>query len=122
MLLVDIPDHDHWTLHSIGVSGWLPNMYGQDGAPLLSAYLVYFAGLFAILRWWRPIDPLRKVRLSIGSTAVCLLWAWVMHSLCEFPQPWGFFVAATVSVAVQLAAPWVNPAERVALVHQTQEV
>jgi hypothetical protein len=68
------------------------------------------------------MDPLRKSRLSIWTTAVCLLWAWVMHSLCSFPQPWGFILAATMSVAVQLAAPWVSPAERVALVHQPREV
>ena len=121
-LLLDVPDQDHWTAHAFGHASWLPAMHGSDGSPLFGAYLLYFAGLFAVLRWWRQMDPLRKSRLSIWTTAVCLLWAWVMHSLCSFPQPWGFILAATMSVAVQLAAPWVSPAERVALVHQPREV
>ncbi len=121
-LLLDVPDQDHWTAHAFGHASWLPAMHRSDGSPLFGAYLLYFAGLFAVLRWWRQMDPLRKSRLSIWTTAVCLLWAWVMHSLCSFPQPWGFILAATMSVAVQLAAPWVSPAERVALVHQPREV
>jgi hypothetical protein len=99
----------------------LPAVHNDDGSPLFGAYLIYFAGLFAVLRWWRQMDPLRKARLSIWTTAVCLLWAWVMHSLCRFPQPWGFILAATMSVAVQLAAPWISPGERVALAHRPQE-
>jgi len=121
LLLLDLPDQRGWTAHAISSGSWLSGVYGKDYAPL-AACQVYFAGLFAVLRWWRPMDPLRRVRLSIGSTAVCLLWAWAMHVLCEFPQPWGFVVAATISAAVQLAAPWVTPAERAALVQQPREV
>ncbi len=122
LLLLDLPDQAGWTAPTIADETWLSHLYGKNGAPL-ATYLVFFAGLFAVLRWWRPMDPLRKVRLSIGSTVVCLLWVWLMcQSLCEFPQPWGFVVAATMSVAVQLAAPWVTPAERVALVQQPREV
>lgn len=120
-LLLDVPDQDHWTMHAFGHAAWLPAMHGSDGSPLFPAYLIYFAGLFAVLRWWRQMDPLRKGRLSLWTTAVCLLWAWVMHSLCSFPQPWGFILAATMSVAVQLAAPWVSPAEQVALAQSPRE-
>lgn len=118
-LLVDLPDR--WPEHAISSSSWLSGVYGRDFAPL-AACQVFFAGLFAVLRWWRPMEPLRRVRLSIASTAVCLLWAWAMHLLCEFPTPWGFVVAATISVAIQLAAPWVTPAERIELVQQPREV
>lgn len=118
-LLVDLPDR--WPEHAISSSSWLSGVYGRDFAPL-AVCQVFFAGLFAVLRWWRPMEPLRRVRLSIGSTAVCLLWAWAMHLLCEFPTPWGFVVAATISVAIQLAAPWVTPAERIELVQQPREV
>jgi hypothetical protein len=121
LLLLDLPGQHGWTVPAFSGGAWLFGMYGAHSAPL-AAYQLFFAGLFAVLRWWRPLDPLRKARLSIGSTVVCLLWAWVMHSLCDFPQPWGFFVAATISVAVQLAAPWVTPAERVALVQQSREI
>ena len=36
---------------------------GEDS---LTAFLVYFAGLFVILRWWRQTDPLRESRVSFG--------------------------------------------------------
>lgn len=120
-LMLGILDHDHWTAHAFRRADWLPAVHGPDGAPLLAAYLIYFAGLFAVLRWWRLMDPLRRVRLSIWATAVCLLWAWVLHSLCRFPQPWGLVLAATMSVAIQLAAPWIGPAERVALAQRPQQ-
>ena len=122
LLLLDLPDQAGWTAPTIADETWLSHLYGKNGAPL-ATYLVFFAGLFAVLRWWRPMDPLRRVRLSIGSTAVCLFWVWLMcQALCEFPQPWGFVVAATISVAVQLAAPWVTHGERIALVQQSREV
>ena len=84
-------------------------MYGADGAPLLGAYMVYFGGLFVVLRWWRQADPLRKTRFSLLATTLCVLWAWFMHLLFSFPQPWGFVLAATMSVSVQLSAPWLPP-------------
>jgi hypothetical protein len=79
---------------------------------MIGAYLIYFAGLFAILRWWTQTDPLRRTRLSLTATAVCVLWAWIMHMFCQFPQPWGFMLAVTISVATQLSAPWVNPKQK----------
>ena len=32
--------------------------------------------------------------------------AWLINLLWPFPQPWGLMVAATISLAVQLASPW----------------
>jgi hypothetical protein len=121
LFLVDLPDLDQWTAHPAKCPA-LNLMYAADGTPLLAAYLFYFAGLFVILRWWTQTDPLRKVRLSIWATATCLLWAWIMHTFCQFPQPWGFAVAAAISVAVQLAAPWVNWNERAAIGQLAREV
>ncbi len=122
LLLVDLPDQAGWVAPAFSDETWLSHAFGKGGSSL-TTYLVFFGGLLAVLRWWRPVDPLRRVRLSIGSTAVCLFWVWLMcQALCEFPQPWGFVVAATISVAVQLAAPWVTHAERVALVQQPREV
>ncbi len=122
LLLVNFPDQAGWMAPTFSDETWLSHLYGKNGSSL-ATYLVFFGGLLAVLRWWRPMDPLRRVRLSIGSTAVCLLWVWLMcQTLCEFPQPWGFVAAAAISVAVQLAAPWVTPAERIALVQQPREV
>ena len=90
-------------------------MYASDGSPLLPTYLVYFGGLFLILRWWKQADPLRKTRLSVWATAACVLWAWVLNMFWQFPQPWGFMLAATMSIAVQLSAPWLGDRERAPL-------
>lgn len=98
------------------------SMYAADGTPMFPAYLVYFAGLFVLVRWWRQTDPVRKNRLSIWATAVCALWAALLDVVCAFPQPWGIMLAATISIAVQLSAPWVGRSPRVSVRQQVQQV
>lgn len=87
-------------------------MIGRDGSPKLPAYLAYFAGLFALLRWWPQADPLRNGRFSVWSTAatfgVALLW----QIFWPFPQPWGLMVPVAISFAVQLSAPWIGSSAR----------
>jgi serine/threonine protein kinase len=84
------------------------SMYGTDGAPLPTAFMAFFGTLFLILRWWRPVDPLRKTRFSLWATAVCVFWA----MLIPWQIPWGFVLAGVISVAVQLSATWMTPKER----------
>ena len=86
----------------------LGRLQDADGSLSIAAYLIYFAGLFAILRWWRQADPLRGARFSLWATAICVLWALIL----PFAQPWGLMLAATTSVAVQLSSPWMNSKER----------
>ncbi len=86
----------------------------KDGSPLLYAYLAYFGALFAGLRWWKQADPLRKTRLSVWTTGVCVFGAWLAHLVWPFPQPWGLMVAAIVSISVQFVSPFVPQQERVA--------
>ena len=83
-------------------------MYAADGTPILTTFLAYFATLFVVLRWWRQVDPLRKTRFSLFATALCLLVA----MLIPWQIPWGFLLAATVAVSIQLSAPWMNSADR----------
>jgi len=87
------------------------SLYSGDGHPLLPAFLIYFGSLFVLLRWWKQVDPLRKTRLSLWSVFVCVVAAWVMHQLWQFPQPWGFMLAANIAVTTQLSAPWSNGKE-----------
>jgi len=121
VLMVSPLDQDQFTVHAFSddpmVSGW----YAADGSPLLPAYLTYFASLFVVLRWWTQTDPLRKTRLSRWATALCVLWAWIVHMFFEFPQPSGFMVAAAVAVAVQMSSPWVSPKQRVAITQPVRE-
>ncbi len=78
------------------------------GEPGLTAYLAFFGTLFVALRWWRQIDPLRKTRFSLFATGICVLVA----MLIPWQIPWGFLLAATISVSIQISAPWMNAAER----------
>ena len=70
--------------------------------------MAYFGFLFFIPRWWRQADPLRRTRLSIWSTVVIVFWAGLANMLFLFPQPWGFMLVATISIAVQMASVWIG--------------
>jgi hypothetical protein len=82
------------------------------GVPVLPAYLIFFAGLFGILRWWRQTDPVRKTRLSILNVSLCLIWATVFSHLLNVPLTGSCVLAVVISVSVQLASPWLHPINR----------
>ncbi len=79
------------------------------GIPMFPAYLIFFGGLFGILRWWRQADPVRKTRLSILSVAMCLIWAIIFSHLLNVPLTTNCVFAVVVSISVQLASPWLHP-------------
>jgi arginine exporter protein ArgO len=83
-----------------------------QGVPMLPAYLIFFAGLFGILRWWRKSDPTRPTRLSMVSVSLCLIWATVFSHLLEVPMTPNCILAVVISVSLQLAAPWLAPQQR----------
>jgi hypothetical protein len=90
--------------------GAIPGLYAVTGQPQTLAYAGYFGGLFLSVRWWLGADPLRSSRLNLFTTVGTVLMAIIWY--CLLPIPRGFMVAATTSVAVQLAAPWVAPRKR----------
>jgi hypothetical protein len=84
------------------------SIYANEGTLGLTPFLAYFGTLFVVFRWWRQVDPLRRTRFSVWSTIVVALVA----MLIPWQIPWGFLLAVTISVAVQLSAPWMNSHER----------
>lgn len=88
------------------------HMYDVAGRPELAAFASYFAVVFFAVPWWKHCDPLRRTRLHLGVVLWSVLAAWLWNLLWQFPQPWGFFVAGSVCVTTQLAAPWLSPAQR----------
>lgn len=82
------------------------------GIPVFPAYLIFFAVLFGILRWWRQSDPIRRTRMSILSVAVCLVVAAVFSHLLSVPLTGNCILAVVISVSVQLASPWYHPSNR----------
>ena len=89
-------------------------LYQSNGVPKLLAAMGYFGGLMLILRWWRQADPLRPTRLSMLTTVGCVVAAILIHFVVPYPR--GFLIAATMAMAVQIAAPWLNPEQRQRLV------
>ncbi|MES1213862.1 MAG: hypothetical protein ABUL64_04670, partial [Singulisphaera sp.] len=87
--------------------------YGVDGQPEVMGYLAYFGFLFLLLRWWKQADPLRNSRLSLWALGVTVFWSWALCTFWPFPQPWGMMMAGTISLAVQLGSPWIEPQNRV---------
>ena len=71
------------------------------------AYMAAFATLLAVLRWWLDADPMRSTRLSLWSLLVTVVFAHVIATAWQFPEPWLMMVAACMSVSVQLSSPWV---------------
>ncbi len=85
-------------------------LYAEGGLPRGSALAAHFALLFAGLRWWKMVDPLRKRRLSLWSVAVAIVAEWLVHQILPIPQPAGMLLAGGIAIVVQMSAPWVNPA------------
>lgn len=91
---------------------WPFQLHGPGGEPLLLAFLVNFALLFALIRWWRQADPLRFARLNLWSVFVCVLGAALVAAVFRFPQPWLPMTGGLISFSIQLAAPWAHPRRR----------
>ena len=79
---------------------------------VFTGYLVFFAGILAIVRWWRQVDPIRAVRISLAAVGLCWLWAVVFSQLLGFSPVLHSIIALATSVSVQLAAPWLNASFR----------
>jgi hypothetical protein len=85
------------------------SLYDANGQPLAAAMMAHFALLFAALRWWKTVDPLRRTRLSLWSVAVAVVAEWAVHQVLPIPQPSGMLMAGGIAIAVQMSAPWINP-------------
>ncbi|MEL6105065.1 MAG: serine/threonine-protein kinase [Planctomycetota bacterium] len=90
--------------------GDLPQaLYRGDGTIRAAGMMAHFALLLGAIRWWRPVDPLRRTRLSLWSVAVVCVAAWGVQHILPMPQPTGILVAGALAVATQMSAPWINP-------------
>ena len=97
-------------LISHGMLGWPRNT--DNANPAIAVYLAYFAFLFLIPRWWRQTEFTRGTRMSVWCAIVCVGWAWLLHIFWWFPQPLGMMLAGIMSIATQLASPWMPPSQR----------
>jgi hypothetical protein len=77
-------------------------------APLLPAFMAYFAMLMGLVKWWRQSDILRKHRFSVFSVLWAILAAVILSGFVFFPTPWCLIVAGTTSLALQMSTPWID--------------
>jgi hypothetical protein len=115
VLMVGTSSGHAFRAQDIGESLASRSMYDANGVPGLTAFLAYFAAVFATVGWWKQTDPLRSSRLQVGPLVVTLRAAFLWSLAWPFPQPWGVMLAGAISVSVQLSASWFTPQDRVAL-------
>ncbi len=77
--------------------------------------VIYFAGLFVALRWWKMAEYARSARVSLMAVLLMVAGAWVIHLLAWYPQPTGITVAGIVAIATQVSSPWFPPSRRKSL-------
>jgi hypothetical protein len=116
MLLVDLAYHNKFP-------GLLRHIGGLDlltSSPLvqpsLAGYVMFFAALFGIRRWWWQADAFRSKRFRISSLVVSGLVAFFIPAAFVFQQNWGVMWGVAISAVVQLSAPWVTVKDRPAIV------
>jgi hypothetical protein len=80
--------------------------------PTLAAYVVFFAGLFGLRRWWWHADSFRSRRLKISTSLLTLLLGYGLTVVFAFPNVWGMMWALAISSVVQLSSVWTPKTER----------
>jgi serine/threonine protein kinase len=74
-----------------------------------ASYVIYFALIFFVLRWWRMADPCRGQRFSFLPVLAAAFWALVPLAL--WPEAsLGAVALVMTSAIVQLVSPWLPPA------------
>jgi hypothetical protein len=79
---------------------------------LVRDFAVYFAVLFAVMRWWKLAEWTRSSRVSMWSIAWACGIAFVGSLFVWFPQPLGIILAGVTALTVQLSSPWLPPSRR----------
>lgn len=84
-----------------------------SGFPTMACFMLFFAALFAVRRWWWQIDSFRASRFRVSSALFTLLVGVVLTGILQqfsFPDSLGATWALAISAVVQLSAGW-TPAE-----------
>jgi serine/threonine protein kinase len=76
--------------------------------PSLAGFVLYFAALFGIRRWWMLADAYRSKRFRIFSVLFSGLIAFVIPAAFVFQQNWGLMWGVAIATVVQLSSPWVS--------------
>ena len=81
-------------------------------------FMLYFALLFSLRRWWWHTDNFRPSRVRLTSLLGTFGLAIVLPIFVQFPFQWSILMAVSLSAVVQLSAAWCPPEERNPLIER----
>jgi len=117
VLLIDLPplteNQNSGLVDSIGTLELVHN-----SQPTLTGYVIFFALLFGMRRWWWHTDSFRPKRLRVASLLLTLTLSGLLGLVLRFPLSAAIAWGVGIAVVVQLAAPWVAPEHRDARLNQ----
>ena len=90
----------------------------HNSQPTLTGYVIFFALLFGVRRWWWHTDSFRPKRLRVASLLLTLTLSGLLGLVLRFPLSAAIAWGVGIAVVVQLAAPWVAPEHRDARLNQ----
>jgi hypothetical protein len=105
LLLVDLPYRNGFNGIFKNVGNFELLTTSSPTEPALAGYILFFAALFGIRRWWWQADAFRSKRFSLGSLFFTGLVAFMIPAALVFQQNWGLMWAVAISTVVQLSAP-----------------
>lgn len=112
-----------------GKSGSSPVMIGRvlvsDGSsyPTLACFMIFFAALFILRKWWWQADSFRKARFRVSSALFTLVVGIVITGMLQdyaFPDALGATWALAISAVVQLASGWTPTEDRPGVLRAAQ--
>jgi eukaryotic-like serine/threonine-protein kinase len=92
----------------------------QNDAPTLIAYILFFASLFFIQRWWLQADSFRKKRFRIRTVLGTLFFAFFASGFIMSTNEYPLVMMAAVSCIIQLSSQWVPRNQREGIVNNSQ--
>jgi eukaryotic-like serine/threonine-protein kinase len=115
-LMVDLPVRS--TLDPVATQlanqNFVPISLSFGDASQLIGYVIFFAVLMVVRRWWFHVDSYRPHRIRVTSVFWTAAAAWLLSLSTQFPQDWAVLWAIAMSTTAQLAAVWVRPDQRTA--------
>lgn len=115
-LMVDLPVRGIMdpVATQISSQNFLPVSLSYGDASRLIGYVVFFAVLMVVRRWWFHVDSYRPHRIRVTSVFWTAAAAWLLSLTTHFPAEWAVLWAIATSTTAQLAAVWVRPDQRIA--------
>lgn len=88
------------------------SLFNTDYSTTLMKFILFFAVYFAVIRWWKVGDPLRKSQFSIVNLILHTVIAVGVGCATGFPLLWAVMIGGTISISLQMSTTWINSKER----------